>query len=330
MKKSTNGSASFSSKTKAEEVGERFLSECVGKTILITGANCGLGLETARVLASKGSQVILACRNPDLAKEGIRKIKEECPDADVHSLHLDLGDLKSVKESAIEYESRFQKLNILINNAGIMACPKSTTKDGVESQFGVNHLGHFYLTNLLLPVLSKSGTKETPSRVVNLSSMAQFVFAPKDGILFDDINGDKHYHDWQRYGHSKLANVLFSNELNDRCKDKRVISIAVHPGVITSTNLMRHKSIGYLMRMLGTAFKTKGGVSMAMSERQKSIAEGASTTLVAALDPAVKPGGYYVDCQETNGKQLHSKATDKETATKLWDLSDKMCAEIVR
>ena len=320
----------FCAKTTAAEVGSKFASECVGKTVLITGSNSGLGLEASRVLALHGSKVILACRNAKLGEAALCKLKESQSDADVHFLQLDLGDLKSVKKSVDEFHSRFSKLDILINNAGVMACPRSLTADGVETQFGVNHLGHFYLTTLLLPTLTKSGTKDHPSRVVNLSSMAQFLFAPKEGMLFDDLNGDKRYHDWERYGQSKLANVLFSNELNERCKDKNVISIALHPGVIMSTNLMRYSSFGSLMRMMGSAFKTKGGVSMAFKQRQKSIPEGTSTTLVAALDPDVKPGGYYVDCQETAGTKLHPTACDKELAKKLWETSQELCERLTR
>ena len=247
----------------------------------------------------------------------------------MHFLKLDLGDLKSVKKSVEEFLSKFDKLNILINNAGVMACPKSVTADGIEAQFGVNHLGHFYLTKLLLPILSKTGTKKNPSRVVNLSSMAQFIFAPKEGIVFDDLNGDKHYRDWERYGQSKLANVLFSNELNERCLDKNVISTALHPGVIMSTNLMRFSSFGSMMRMIGRAFTTKGGLGMTFKERQKSIPEGTSTTLVVALDPDVKAGGYYVDCQETAGAKLHAKASDKQLSNKLWEISEELCSQIL-
>ena len=320
----------FSAKTTAEEVGSKFASECVGKTILITGANSGLGFEAARVLSCHGAKVILACRNPKLGEEAIVKLKAAKSDADVHFLQMDLGDLKSVKKSVDDFNSRFDQLHILINNAGVMACPKSTTADGVETQFGVNHLGHFYLTTLLLPILTKTGTSKNPSRVVNLSSMAQFVFAPKEGILLDDLNGDKNYHDWQRYGQSKLANVLFSNELNEQCQGKNVISIAIHPGVIMGTNLMRYKSFGYMMRMIGSAFKTKGGLSMTFKERQKSIPEGTSTTLVAALDPDVKPGGYYVDCQETGGAKLHPQASNKELGKELWKVSERLCEDILK
>jgi len=318
----------FGAKTKAEEVGVMFASECAGKTVLITGSNSGLGFEATRVLALHGAKVILACRNRKLGEAALAKLKESQSNADVHFLQLDLGDLKSVKKSVEEFNSRFDRLHILINNAGVMACPKSVTADGVETQFGVNHLGHFYLTKLLLPILTKTGTQDHPSRVVNLSSMAQFLFAPKEGIKFDDLNGDKHYHDWERYGQSKLANVLFSNELNERCRDKNVISIALHPGLIMSTNLMRYSTFGAIMRFVGTALRTKGGLSMTFKERQKSIPEGTSTTLVVALDPNVKPGGYYVDCQETAGAKLHCKACDKDLAEKLWEVSDDICERI--
>jgi retinol dehydrogenase-12 len=323
-------SKQLSSKTKAESVADQFGDQCSGKTALVTGANSGLGFETCRVLALKGARIILACRNPKLGEEAVKKLKEAIPSSDVHFLSLDLGDLKSVKKSADEFNARFDKLDILVNNAGVMACPKTMTTDGLEMQFAVNHLGHFYFTKLLLPVLMKSGTKEGPSRVINLSSMAQMVFAPDEGIKLDDLNAEKSYNDWERYGQSKLANVLFSNHLNEICEDKNVISIALHPGVITSTNLTRYcRSLGSLFRMTGGMFKRKGGFKLAMRQRFKSIPEGAATTIVASLDPDVKAGGYYSDCKETCGADLHPKANDAELAKKLWDVSEKLCDDIV-
>lgn len=163
-----------------------------------------------------------------------------------------------------------------------MACPKSKTSDGLEMQFGVNHLGHFHLTNLLLPLLEK--TTET-TRVVNLSSMGQRLFAPADGIRFDDINGEKSYNEWERYGQSKLANVLHANEINRRYgKDGGVIAMSLHPGSILSTELSRHTSIRSGLSAVYRLFSGKGNMGIVLQERNKSIAQGASTTLVAALD----------------------------------------------
>lgn len=316
----------FKASSKAEEIGAHFSEECAGRTFLVTGANTGLGLETCRVLASRKARVVMACRNPQLAEEAIAKVKSAYPEANVEFIALDLSDLDSVRRCAEEYTNRFDRLDVLINNAGVMACPRTLTKQGHETQFGVNHLGHFLLTTLLVPVLEKSGSAEKPSRVVNLSSMAQFIFAPAEGVRFDDLTGEKSYHDWERYGQSKLCNVLFSNELNRRMAGLNVISIALHPGVIMGTDLMRHKSFGYMWRMMTATMKRKGGMSMMMSERKKSIPEGAATTLVVALDPQVKPGGYYADCVETGGKKLHAKATDEELAKRLWDVSEKLVA----
>ena len=323
-------STTFSARTRAEEVVDKFSAEAAGKYILITGANSGLGLETCRVLAMKGAKVVVACRNPKLAEEAITELKTDLPSADVHFLHLDLGDIKSLKRSADEFSSKFGKLDILINNAGVMACPKTFTTDGIEMQFAVNHLGHFYLTQNLLPLLEKSGTKDKPSRVVNLSSIAQMIFAPHEGIVFDDMNAEKSYRDWERYGQSKLANVLFSNELNNRYKDGNVISISLHPGLIAKTNLSRHLSIGSIFRMMGSVFfRRKGSFRLLMKQAYKSIPERAATTVVVALDPDVKPGGYYSDCQETGGSDLHPKANDAELAKRLWEVSEQMCNEIM-
>jgi retinol dehydrogenase-12 len=320
----------FKASTKADEVAERYSAEIPGKTFLVTGGNSGLGLETCRVLASKGGKVILACRNSTLGEEAIGKIKKSVPNADVDLLNLNLADLHSVKKCAEEVLAKYSKLDVLINNAGVMACPRMLTADKLENQFAVNHLGHFYFTKLVLPLLIKSGTPEKPSRVVNLSSMAQFLFAPEEGIKFDDLNGEKHYHDWERYGQSKLANVLFSNELNERFKNQNVISIALHPGVILSTGLSRYLGFTSGWRMFVAAFKRKGGLRMTFGEKYKSIPQGTATTMVAALDPEVKAGGYYADCQETNGKKLHPKASDKDLAKKLWEVSERMCDEIAQ
>jgi retinol dehydrogenase-12 len=319
----------FKASSKSVEVVERFADQCPGRTFCVTGANSGLGLETCRVLVSKGAKVILTCRNLKAGEDAVASIKQKQPDADVHLHVLDLSDLVAVKKSADDFLAKYEKLDVLINNAGVMACPKTLTKDGYENQFGVNHLGHFYFTQTLMPLLAKSGAPEKPSRVINLSSMAQFLFAPVEGIKFDDINGEKHYHAWERYGQSKLANVLFSNELNQRFKDKNVISIALHPGVITSTGLGRYLSFKSVWRMIVAASKRKGGIRMAFEQKYKSIPQGASTTLVAALDPHAKAGGYYSDCQETGGKGLHAKASDSALAKKLWEESETMINRVV-
>ncbi|KAJ3085567.1 hypothetical protein HK102_014043 [Quaeritorhiza haematococci] len=316
----------FNAASKAEDVAAHFAEHARGKTIIVTGANTGLGLETSRVLALHGATVILCSRNPKNGEAAVAKIKEQQPDANVTTMTLDLGSLKSVKEFADAFLAKYSVLNILINNAGIMACPKALTTDGFETQFGVCHIGHFYLTQLLFPLLIKSATPESPSRVVNLSSIAQFAFAPNEGIKFDDINGEKHYHPWERYGQAKLANLLHAKEIHARYRSQNVLGIALHPGVIAETELTRHSSIGSMLGLVWSAFKRKGVLKAFLSERNKNTKEGSATSIVAALDPQIESGGYYFDCNLSKGERMHPLATDAELAKKLWEETEKLIA----
>ena len=329
-----NDSGELGAATIGDQVADKFADNCRDKIVIVTGANTGLGFETVKCLASKGATVILACRNINLGEAAVEKIKSTVEDADIMFMQLDLGSKKSIKEFSVKFQSKFKTLDILINNAGVMACPKLLTEDGLEMQFGVNHFGHFYLTILLLPLLIKSGTPDSPSRVVNLSSMGQFLFSPSQGIRFDDINGDESYNSWERYGQSKLCNILFTKELNDRYQSKNVISVAVHPGVITGTELVRHiftlnnvtgvskDTLSVLWSLLSTQ-----KLSLISGQRSKSIPEGVSTTLVAALDPKVVPGGYYYDCKLSQGEGLHPKVDDQALAKKLWEFSEALITD---
>ena len=286
------------------------------------------GLETARVLAGKGAHVFIGSRSLKNGEEAIEKIKKDFPEADVKCIQLDLGSLKSVKAFADQFLATGQPLNVLINNAGIMAPPRELTSDGIESQFGVNHIGHFYLTKLLLPALERSATPEYPSRVVNLSSIAQYLFAPAEGIKFEDINAEKEYGHYDRYGHSKLANVLFTKGLNEREQGKNVISVSVHPGVIGSTGLagQTFQSLGAMVSIVKDA-KTLTGLRYLAGDN-KNIPQGSSTSVFAALSPDVVPGAHYADCKEET-TCLHSKASDKELIEKLWNFSEDLVASKV-
>ncbi|XP_048828541.1 retinol dehydrogenase 13 isoform X3 [Brienomyrus brachyistius] len=182
-----------------------------GKTVLITGANTGIGKETAVDLARRGARVIIACRDLSRANKAAADIRQRSGNGNVVVKPLDLASLQSVRQLAKDIQENEGRLDILINNAGIMMCPKWKTEDGFEMQFGVNHLGHFLLTNCLLDLLKKSA----PSRIVNVSSLAH----EKGQIHFDDINLDNDYDPLKSYRQSKLANVLFSRELAARLKD---------------------------------------------------------------------------------------------------------------
>lgn len=275
-----------------------------GKTVLITGANTGIGKETAIDLAKRGAKIIMACRDVDKAKTAAEEIKNATGSSDLVVKHLDLASLKSVRRFADDINASEKKLDILINNAGIMRCPFWKTEDGFEMQFGVNHLGHFLLTNLLLDLLKKSA----PSRIVTVSSMAH----ERGTINFDDINSEKEYNEGRSYSQSKIANVLFSRELSKKLEGTGVTTYSLHPGVIR-TELTRHWEKNQLWKMVFSILKYF----------IKTPVEGAQTTIYCAVEESLanQTGKYYSDCAE----KIPSKAAqDDATAKKLWELSEKM------
>lgn len=282
--------------------------DLTGKTALVTGANTGLGFETARVLAARGARVILACRSREKAKAALQEIQHESPEADVSFLQLDLGDLASIR-AAVESLGELEQLDLLINNAGIMVPPYTLTVDGFESQFGVNHLGPFALTGLMLDKLL-----QTPgARVVNTSSLA----ARRGQLLLGDVNAERGYDAMQRYSMSKLANLLYSLDLDRRLKaaGAECISVACHPGV-ANTELSR-----YLPRWFTLA-------EPLVKHLFNTSAEGAWPTLQAATDPAVRGGEYFgPSCRwQTVGPSMDISTgkTDQTLAGELWRVSESM------
>ena len=280
-----------------------------GRVFLVTGANSGIGYETARILAGKGARVLMGCRSKPRAAAAIAKIREEFPQADLAYIPLDLGDLESIREAAA-LVGQERRLDVLVNNAGIMMPPREVTMDGFESQFGVNHLGTFALTGLLLDKLAKG--KEP--RVVITSSMAH-----RSGrIDFDDINAEESYSRMGRYAMSKLANLLHMYELDRRLRaaDSPVIAVACHPGV-ADTELTRN-----FPGLLVSLFRPLSSLFM------NSAAEGAWPTLAAAAAPGVESGSYFGPSR--NGEwvgparevQPRPKAKRIETAKRLWDVSE--------
>jgi len=276
-----------------------------GKTFIVTGANAGVGFEIARVLAARGARVLLGCRDRTRALDAIERIKRITPNADLVWLPLDLGDVDSVRTAA-EIAAKEPRIDALINNAGVMNPPLTRTKQGFESQFGINHLGVFALTSLLLPKLA-----ETPgSRVVVTSSVAHL----KAKIDWDDLNADKSYIKTDRYGGSKLANALFFFELDRRLRAAKspVTAIGVHPGV-ASTSLGRHMGIAQIAGPI---------VGLLLNSADK----GAWPALLAATGK-VKPGGYYgpTGFGGIRGVAGEAKraahAEDPALAKRLWDAS---------
>lgn len=275
-----------------------------GKTVLITGANTGIGKETAVDIARRGARVIMACRDMERANKAAEEIRKRSGNGNIVVRRLDLASLQSVRALAKEIQENEDRLDILINNAGVMMCPKWQTEDGFEMQFGVNHLGHFLLTNLLLDLLKKSA----PSRIVNVSSLAH----ETGKIHFDDINLDENYNPHTSYLQSKLANVLFNHELAVRLKGTGVTTYALHPGVIR-TELGRHFFSSLWKRVLFFPFACL----------IKTPREGAQTSIYCAVDESLKnsSGLYYSDCAP---KQAAPQGRDDAAARRLWDLSASM------
>ena len=209
---------------------ERIPSQA-GKTALITGANSGIGYQTALELARHGAHVLLGCRNEAKGQAALERLRREAPGASAEVVQLDMASLASIRAFAAAFPGRGIALDLLINNAGVMALPRrELTEDGFERQFGTNHLGHFALTGLLLPALLAAPAP----RVVTVASLAH-----RDGkIEFDNLQSERRYKPWEAYGASKLANILFAKELDRRARaaHSRLLSLAVHPGVSTTSN----------------------------------------------------------------------------------------------
>jgi NAD(P)-dependent dehydrogenase (short-subunit alcohol dehydrogenase family) len=247
-----------------------------GRVAVVTGANTGLGLATAGALAAHGASVVLAVRNVDKGKAAAARITTDSPDADVTIRQLDLSALESIREAADDLRATYATLDLLINNAGVMYTPRSATADGFELQFGTNHLGHFAFTGLLLErMVAVAG-----SRVVTVSSIGHRIRARID---FDDLQSTRGYSRVAAYGQSKLANLLFTYELQRRLASggSSTIAVAAHPGV-TSTELVRNSPV--VLRALNAVF----GSFVTQSAKM-----GALPTLRAATDPAVVGGQYY-------------------------------------
>ena len=279
-----------------------------GKTVIVTGSSSGIGLEAVKVLANKGAEVIIAVRNATKGKNAEEKIKSQNPNANVKVMIVDLANLKSVREFAKKFNAGYDKLNLLINNAGVMIPPYSKTTDGFELQFGTNHLGHFALTALLFDKL-----KATPnSRIVNVASMAH----KYGNINFDDLNWEKrNYKAWSAYGDSKIANLYFTYYLADQIS-KSGIDIKVtssHPGW-TATDLQRHSR---MFEFLNKFF--------AMPAEQ-----GALPTLRAAIDTEAQSGDYFGPdgFQEWRGFPVKVESNklshNMEIAGKLWKVSEEL------
>lgn len=287
---------------------EADIPDQTGRTAVITGANTGLGFETARALAAKGATVVVAVRNTDKGNDAIRRIRQTAPEATVTLQELDLSSLASVRAAADQLTSDHASIDLLINNAGVMYTPRQETADGFELQFGTNHLGHFALTGLLLDHV----TAAPAGRIVTVSSIGHRIRA---SIHFDDLQLERSYNRVTAYGQSKLANLLFTYELQRRlaAAGSSAAALAAHPGG-SNTDLGRH------LPLLDPVFR-------AVSQ---SAAMGALPTLRAATDPAARGGQYYGPSGpfELRGypKVVDSstQSKDVELQRRLWTVSEEL------
>ncbi|CDP05169.1 unnamed protein product [Coffea canephora] len=304
---SRKGPSGFSAASTAEQVTEGI--DGSGLTAIVTGASSGIGAETARILALRGVHVVMAVRNISAGREVQEAIRKEIPNAKVDAMELDLSSSSSIKDFALKFNHSNHPLNLLINNAGVMATPFILSKDNIELQFATNHIGHFLLTNLLLETMKKTVHESgREGRIVNVSSR-RHKFSYPEGIFFGRINDESGYKSLLAYGQSKLANVLHANELSRRLKEDgiEISANSLHPGAI-ATNLFRHFSI------------VTGIIDVLGKHILKTVQQGAATTCYVALHPHVKgvTGTYFSD---SNVAEPSLQAKDIELAKRLWDFS---------
>jgi NAD(P)-dependent dehydrogenase (short-subunit alcohol dehydrogenase family) len=322
----------FGKTTTADEVLEGM--DLTGRRFVITGAASGLGRESARALATHGAVVTVLARNQERVSEAVAELESRVPGATVTSGVVDLGDLSSIRSFAEGYLDSHQAIDVLINNAGVMACPMGRTADGFETQFGTNHLGHFLLTALLSPALLRG----TSPRVVTLSSAGH---SRADVDLVDPNFESTEYAPWTAYGQSKSANALFARELARRAGEKGLLSFSVHPGAIM-TDLGRHLNdelindmIAFTQTRSAAAARSSGGESPRPAVEFKSVEAGAATQVWAAtaLGLSSHNGAYLADCglgvlgADPGVNGFLPYLLDDDHADALWDLSEQLVAE---
>jgi NAD(P)-dependent dehydrogenase (short-subunit alcohol dehydrogenase family) len=285
------------------------IADLTGHTAVVTGANSGLGLETSAALAAHGATVVMASRNSDRLQSAMAEVRKRHPDADLEPALLDLASLASIRGAAASIGAAHPNIDVLIDNAGVMAIPRAETTDGFEMQLGTNYLGHFALTGLLLPALLS-----TPgSRVVVVTSLMRRV----GRIDFDDLHGRARYGRWSAYGQSKLADLMFAVELDRRLRASKAgtIAVAAHPGY-AATNLQT-----------GTSWFQNGYFAVANHLFAQPAYAGAWPQLYAATSAAVQGGELYGPSQAGGSRgypkrdRIEARATDESTGRRLWNAS---------
>jgi len=277
------------------------------KTVVVTGGNNGIGLETAVGLAGLGAHVVITARNQAKGEAALADIKKRSGSDDIELMLADFASLESIRGFAEKFKANHDRLDVLVNNAGGINTSRSETLDGFETTFGVNHLGYFLVTNLLLDLIKASA----PARVVSVSSGAHL---RAKGMNFDDLNAEQGYSGMGVYGKSKLANVLFTYELARRLEGSGVTANCLHPGVVRSGFGQNN---GGLIAIVFKAAYTL------MTPFTKSNAQGAATSIHLATSPDVEgvTGKYFADSKETPSS---AASHDEEAARRLWKLSEKM------
>ncbi|RYP91188.1 hypothetical protein DL770_002665 [Monosporascus sp. CRB-9-2] len=308
---------------------DRDIPDLSGKIVLVTGGNNGLGKESVRQLAKHNAKVYMGARSEQKANEAIAEIKKEVPNADIAFLELDLASFDSIKKAAQQFVGENDRLDILMNNAGIMATPPGLTKDGYEIQFGTNHVGHALLTRLLMPLLEKTAAgANSDVRVINLTSNGQEWFAPPSGLLLEDAKTDMDsLGRWARYGHSKLANIYFTKGLAKHYP--QIKSVAVHPGgantgladgitgLGTKLFLDRHSS----PKVIILVTPLEGLLHMAKMVFP-DVSKGARNQLWASTARREEVGSgrvYYPVAKEHPGRPLMN---DHEKVDQLWEWTE--------
>lgn len=290
------------------------MGDQTGRVFLITGANTGLGLESAKQLTKVGATVVIACRNPEKGKAALDQIREFAEGKGrVEFVKCDLGDLDSIRQCRKDFDDLgLNKLHVLLNNAGVMMCPFGTTKQGFETQFGVNHVGHFLLTSLFYPLIYESSSSENWGRIVNVSSAAH-TWGPEEGIMFDNMLWEEEkgmaYSDMKAYGHSKYANIVFTQELAKKVHEAGhpIYCNAIHPGVV-NTDLGRHMEEKY------------GSTTMwFLSKFLTNVKSGALTQLFASTICETQ-GKYFVPVAKE--KAVGGPTITKEMQERLWAWSE--------
>ncbi|KAF7590110.1 hypothetical protein BBP40_003266 [Aspergillus hancockii] len=310
--------ASFDFSTTGSEVVANLSERVFGKTFVITGASHGgMGGHIALLLAAANpAEIVLLGRSKDKASLVMKGIRETSPSTIVRFIKIDLLSCASVRAAAAEINTSVSKIDVLINNAGIIGVKFSLTSENVESHLGVNHIGYFLLTNLLVPKLKASSGG---ARIINVSS-TMYQFSP---VIFNNYNfsNGKTYNPWTAYGQSKTANILFTVALARKLEKMGVKSYSLHPGVIQTTGLSSGVDPA-AWSIVGPMVESNG----MKIPKEKNLEQGCATTLVAALDPALddQSGSFLDDC---NPQQVLEYASDTSNADKLWTLSEKIVGE---